>query len=158
MVPLHCVPRVEGRAQLAGLFGVHKPDSDLKRMIVDRRPRNACELSAELALARYLGQFPMSAEEREIYSPKLLIRFGTLPHAALFIDALWTDTTSVLACVEDAKDFFYLLSMPLKRHGESAFGLPVLSQHVADLLTDPMEPDVEMIPVLTSVAMGDQKA
>eukprot|EP00971_Amphidinium_carterae_P293072 5818910-Amphidinium_carterae.1 len=78
---------MEGRAQLAGLFGVCKADSDLKRMIVDRRPRNACELGAELALARFLGQFPMSAAVQEIYSPKLLIGFGTLPHAALFADA-----------------------------------------------------------------------
>eukprot|EP00971_Amphidinium_carterae_P335843 6471895-Amphidinium_carterae.2 len=158
LVPLHTIPCIEGRPQLAGLFGVHKADSDLKRMIVDRRPRNACELGAELALARFLGQFPMSAEESEIYSPRLLIRFGTLPHAALFADALWTRSTRVLACVEDAKDFFYLLAMPSSRHCESAFGVPVLARQVSDLMATPVHPDTEVVPVLTSVAMGDQKA
>eukprot|EP00971_Amphidinium_carterae_P199030 3949727-Amphidinium_carterae.1 len=127
-------------------------------MIVDRRPRNACELSAELALARFLSRSPMLQEEASLYTPRLLIRFGTLPHAALFVDALWTTSTRVLACVEDAKDFFYLLAMPPHRHLESAFGLPVAAKHVSDLLDEPMDPEAEVIPVLTSVAMGDQKA
>eukprot|EP00971_Amphidinium_carterae_P293324 5823939-Amphidinium_carterae.2 len=94
----------------------------------------------------------MLPEESEIYTPRLLIRFGTLPHAALFADALWTTSTRVLACVEDAKDFFYLLSMPQQRHMESAFGLPVAAKHVYDLMSDPPDPETEVIPVLTSVA------
>eukprot|EP00971_Amphidinium_carterae_P350924 6491809-Amphidinium_carterae.1 len=158
LVPLSEIPVCQGRPQLGGLFGVPKVGTSRVRMIVDRRPRNACELSAELALARFLSRHPMSWHESTVYPPSLLIRFGTLPHAALFVDALWTSTTKVLAYVEDAKDFFYLLAMPRVRHKESAFGLPVRAQEVCDLLDQACPPEERVIPVLTSVAMGDQKA
>eukprot|EP00971_Amphidinium_carterae_P263901 5235579-Amphidinium_carterae.3 len=119
LVPLSSIPRAHERVLLGGLFGVQKADSHLRRMIVDRRPQNACELGPELALLRYLHQYPLEEEEARQYPWSFLMRLGTLPRAALFTDALWTSSTRMVACVEDAKDFFYLLSMPMCRHCET---------------------------------------
>eukprot|EP00971_Amphidinium_carterae_P155418 3082248-Amphidinium_carterae.2 len=115
-------------------------------------------MSAELALARHISRCPLDDAEACQYPFSLLLRFGTLPHAALFVDALWSSSTRLRACVEDAKDFFYLLAMPEVRHVESAFGLPVKAGEFSDLLDGTFSSQEEMIPVLTSVAMGDQKA
>eukprot|EP00971_Amphidinium_carterae_P157033 3112807-Amphidinium_carterae.1 len=100
----------------------------------------------------------MDSAETQQYPWSFLIRLGTLPHAALFTDALWTESTKMVACVEDAKDFFYLLAMPEVRHRESAFGIPVRAELVSHLMSGHQDPDCLMVPVLTSVAMGDQKA
>eukprot|EP00971_Amphidinium_carterae_P218095 4329399-Amphidinium_carterae.1 len=67
----------------AGVFGVEKPDSNMLRLIVDRRRKNATEVGLRQGLVQ-LRDADLIDEARFGY----LMRHMTLPHASQFTDLL----------------------------------------------------------------------
>eukprot|EP00971_Amphidinium_carterae_P352836 6492748-Amphidinium_carterae.2 len=137
-----------------GLFGVAKADSDLVRLIVDRRRANMVERSMR---AVTLADDSLSCERKGE-----LLRLMTLPHASQFLDLVVPRGGALLICLEDARDFFYLLQLPEVRVKETMLGLSLSTKQLFSRLGRAVpaefagEPTCSLL--LRSPAMGDQKS
>eukprot|EP00971_Amphidinium_carterae_P351168 6491953-Amphidinium_carterae.1 len=105
----------------AGVFGVEKPDTCKVRMIVDRRRKNATEVSMRTSL---YGRCGATMSEDRLH---LLKRHMTLPHSLQFGDLLLPRHCELDMSVMDCKDFFYLLRVPEAAIWCTAVGRPVSS-------------------------------
>eukprot|EP00971_Amphidinium_carterae_P078453 1551722-Amphidinium_carterae.1 len=145
-----------GQHLRAGLFGVEKPQTTARRVIVDRRRRNAVE--------RCLRQVVMEKALAERWPPEKLEhawRLLTLPHGSQLGDIMCSPKSTIKCWSEDARDYFYLLRYAPLRHTETIVGYNVDS---CDFTRD--ELDSWGVPAawssfalaLVSPAMGDQKS
>eukprot|EP00971_Amphidinium_carterae_P350331 6491491-Amphidinium_carterae.1 len=156
--PVHPSEAHEWRGQhlRAGLFGVVKPQSSLRRVIVDRRRRNSIErclrnVVAERALAE---SWPVAELE---HAWRLL----TLPHGSQLSEIMCTPLGRVLGWSEDARDYFYLLRYDDIRHSETIIGYDVPTSEFEKAELEQMgvpEDWHEFALALVSPAMGDQKS
>eukprot|EP00971_Amphidinium_carterae_P063954 1265951-Amphidinium_carterae.2 len=108
-----------GRHLRAGVFGVAKPDTDSLRMIIDRRRKNATEVSVRAALYERVGK--LLDKDRLLHLKKHM----TLPHALQFGDLLLPKDCVMDMALLDCKDFFYLLRVPEAAMWETPVGRPV---------------------------------
>eukprot|EP00971_Amphidinium_carterae_P162590 3223250-Amphidinium_carterae.1 len=144
-----CRPVRPSEAQLwhgqhlrAGLFGVAKPDTKMRRVIIDRRRRNSIE--------RCLRQVMMEKALREQWEPERLEhawRLMTLPHGSQLGELLCSPRTTIrYASV---------------RHAETIVGFNVATteftaEELCSLGIPADWPEVAL--ALVSPAMGDQKS
>eukprot|EP00971_Amphidinium_carterae_P266685 5290002-Amphidinium_carterae.3 len=122
--PVHAssVSTWQGQHLRAGLFGVPKPNTEMRRVIVDRRRRNAIERCLRHVVKERALSQRWSAEELE-HAWRLL----TLPHGSQLGELLCSPQSVVRCWSEDAKDYFYLLRYPEIRHAETVIGYNVAS-------------------------------
>eukprot|EP00971_Amphidinium_carterae_P075901 1499652-Amphidinium_carterae.2 len=146
----------QGHHLRAGLFGVEKPQTHLRRVIVDRRRRNAIE--------RCLRQIIMEKAKNEHWSPEELEhawRLMTLPHGSQLTEILCSPGTVLRCWSEDARDYFYLLRYADIRHAETIIGYDIPTEEfTADELVRFHIPSswASFSLALISPAMGDQKS
>eukprot|EP00971_Amphidinium_carterae_P277412 5505535-Amphidinium_carterae.1 len=140
----------------AGLFGVEKPQSSLRRVIVDRRRRNAIE--------RCVRQIVLEKALAEKWPPENLEyawRLLTLPHGSQLGEMMCSPQACIRGWSEDARDYFYLLRYADIRHAETIIGYDVSSAEYSpdELAEMGIEQDWEKFALaLVSPAMGDQKS
>ncbi len=127
--------RLHGVRCSAGMLGVTKKDSDVLRMIVDRRRSNALERSFGQAFWKWLES--LSAEERA----RVLTLF-MLPCGSQFTDLWLAAGEEFEIFYEDAKDFYYILGWPAELWASSANWPTAIGQAAC----------------LVAPAMGDAKA
>eukprot|EP00971_Amphidinium_carterae_P210931 4185404-Amphidinium_carterae.1 len=145
-----------GQHLRAGLFGVEKPGSSQRRVIVDRRRRNSVE--------RCLRQVILERALREKWDPMDLEhawRLLTLPHGSQLGEIMCSPATAIKGWSEDAKDYFYLLRYDGLRHAETIIGYDLFVEDFsADELTAMGVPaDWKRFSLgLIPPAMGDQKS
>eukprot|EP00971_Amphidinium_carterae_P282208 5602370-Amphidinium_carterae.1 len=109
-----------GQHLRAGLFGVAKPQTEQRRVIIDRRRRNAVE--------RCLRQVVLETALRDRWDPHQLEhawRLLTLPRGAQLAELLCSPCSQVHCWSEDARDYFYLLRYDAVRHAETIVGFDV---------------------------------
>jgi len=151
-----------GRTVRAGLFGVAKKNTLLRRMIVDRRPMNSLEYDLVTALRLHRARDPsiLPTAEDVAYAERLAI----LPHASQFCDIFMTAGSRLTINLADASDFYYLFEWGRERALDTIVGWPI---YPLSLLGAGATRDVDGLralpPVphslyLRSPAMGDQKA
>eukprot|EP00971_Amphidinium_carterae_P346744 6488398-Amphidinium_carterae.3 len=147
-------PRLGKHHLRTGLFGVSKADTDLVRLIVDRRRANMVERSMR---AVTLADPSLSPERRCD-----LLRMMTLPHACQLLDLVVPPGGGFHICLEDARDFFYLLQLPEVRVKETMLGsrLPTteLYHRLGRAVPDEFRKEATCSLLLRSPAMGDQKS
>eukprot|EP00971_Amphidinium_carterae_P332781 6467102-Amphidinium_carterae.1 len=149
-------PLWQGQHLRTGLFGVTKPQTDLRRVIIDRRRRNSIE--------RCLRQVLMEKAVEQSWDPERLEhawRLLTLPHGSQLTEILCSPQSVVRCWSEDARDYFYLLRYASVRHTETIVGFNVATaEFSADELQALGVPPSwqELALALVSPAMGDQKS
>jgi hypothetical protein len=157
-------PSIGGKPAAAELFGVPKKGSELRRVILDRRRRNAMEKP----LDRVLTELAVRGELDEDTLHHLL-RLSVLPHPVQFADLVLAQGQQLLISTEDVAEFYHSLEWPRCRWHENAVGGLL---RPADLLPFVMRPDRRAAlwadvrgggngwrqPCLTSPGMGDQKS
>eukprot|EP00971_Amphidinium_carterae_P029534 581407-Amphidinium_carterae.1 len=150
VVDYEAATRSHGRSLSSGLFGVSKPGSDLKRVIVDRRRKNACERS--LREATLLA----SAEQQwDLDRTLSLGREMTLPHPLQFKDLFMVHNSRLRIDTKDAKDYFYLMSLPEAQRHATPIGWPLRRRELG--LTDPHDAGESLVILcLTAPAMGSK--
>ena len=130
LLPVDAAAHRRGRPVAAHLFGVVKKASDLLRVIVDRRPRNALEFGVRVAL-----HMVMQARPDLTHDVVECLRLLVLPSAAMFTDIMLGPGETIYIDVDDVKDYFYMLAWPPERWGENAIGLPITVDMIASLAT-----------------------
>eukprot|EP00971_Amphidinium_carterae_P037555 738405-Amphidinium_carterae.1 len=147
VIPFEGAPRSLGRSLASGLFGVPKPGSELCRLIVDRRRKNACERSIrEAACAR------ASEESWEDEQLMMVIREMTLPHSLQFRDLFLCEHSYLHIDTKDAKDYFYLMALPPAQRHATPIGWPLKNSE----LDGEGDPDDTVMLALTAPAMGSK--
>eukprot|EP00971_Amphidinium_carterae_P184423 3661368-Amphidinium_carterae.1 len=118
-------PHSRGRRLAAGMFGVAKPGSDLRRVRIDRRRKNACDFSLrEVTCAEALkASWPTS---RMLSA----LRRMTLPHSLQLKDLFLRRRSRLWITTKDAKDYFYLMQLPHWQREATIVGWPVLRHEV----------------------------
>eukprot|EP00971_Amphidinium_carterae_P282209 5602371-Amphidinium_carterae.1 len=145
-----------GQHLRAGLFGVAKPQTEQRRVIIDRRRRNAVE--------RCLRQVLIEIALRDRWDPQQLEhawRLLTLPHGAQLAELLCSPCSQVHCWSEDARDYFYLLRYDEVRHAETIVGFDVAASEFTPTQLEAwgVSKDLERFCLaLISPAMGDQKS
>ena len=143
----------------AGLFGVAKKNTDLLRVIVDRRMRNACERGLEEVLVEHCLKTGVEADQVIEYRRRMVF-----PHASQFIDLFVPQGSRLNIDVDDAADFYYLMAWSRAQLPHNVVGDSVSA---SDLLLAGVTQDVDRLRdlgdqkrywSLLSPAMGDQKA
>eukprot|EP00971_Amphidinium_carterae_P009932 195914-Amphidinium_carterae.4 len=109
--------RFHGRRVCAGAFGVPKKDSNLARIIIDRRPQNSREWSVRETLLRQLKEGVLPPEEF-VHLTDLM----TLPFPGQFTRLLVPRGGLILTSAEDAADYYYNLSLPEVMRRTNAVG------------------------------------
>eukprot|EP00971_Amphidinium_carterae_P263677 5231264-Amphidinium_carterae.1 len=119
-IPFASMPRSRGRSLASGLFGVSKPGSEKRRLIIDRRRKNACERSMREAacIAAVREQW---ADERLLE----VIREMTLPHPLQLRDLFMVAESVLRIDTKDAKDYFYLMALPPGQLQATPVGWPL---------------------------------
>eukprot|EP00971_Amphidinium_carterae_P118978 2357183-Amphidinium_carterae.1 len=147
-VPYAKVPRSCGRSVASGLFGVSKPGSDLRRVIVDRRRKNACERSLREAACAW-------AVEEQWGEDRLLavVREMTLPHPMQFKDLFAVTGSQLHIDTKDAKDYFYLMALPDAQLHSTPIGWPLRAREL-EMTTE--AGDEMMMLCLRAPAMGSK--
>eukprot|EP00971_Amphidinium_carterae_P188722 3746151-Amphidinium_carterae.1 len=150
IVDYDAVPRSRGRSLSSGLFGVSKPGSNLKRVIVDRRRKNACERSLREATLL------VSAEQQwDLDRTLSLVREMTLPHPLQFKDLFMVHNSRLRIDTKDAKDYFYLMSLPDAQRQATPIGWPLRRRELG--LIEPQDgADSLVLLCLTAPAMGSK--
>eukprot|EP00971_Amphidinium_carterae_P324936 6454969-Amphidinium_carterae.1 len=116
-VPASEVSTWRGQHLRAGLFGVEKPSTPMRRVIIDRRRRNAVE--------RCLRQVILEKAQEESWAPQELEhawRLLTLPHGSQLAEMMCSPKSVIRGWGEDARDYFYLLRYADLRHTETIVG------------------------------------
>eukprot|EP00971_Amphidinium_carterae_P349168 6490879-Amphidinium_carterae.3 len=140
----------------AGLFGVEKPQTLQRRVIVDRRRRNAVEVCLRHVLLQRAVSEHWDPDDLE-HAWRLL----TLPHGAQLCELMCSPLSQVRCWSEDAKDYFYLLRYAPVRHAETIIGFDLdASEYSLAELTAMGVPTglTRFCLALISPAMGDQKS
>eukprot|EP00971_Amphidinium_carterae_P329375 6461779-Amphidinium_carterae.1 len=80
-IPVAAAPSSRSRSLASGVFGVSKPESELRRVIVDRRRKNCCERS--LREAAFVASVAERWSDQKFME---VVREMTLPHPMQFRD------------------------------------------------------------------------
>eukprot|EP00971_Amphidinium_carterae_P122874 2432217-Amphidinium_carterae.2 len=114
-----------GKRVYAGLFGVPKKDSDLARIIIDRRPQNSREMSIRETLMMMMREAKISVADFEHLTDLM-----TLPYPGQFTRILLPPGALMLTSAEDAADYYYNLSLPDVMRAATAVGAPLSEAEV----------------------------
>eukprot|EP00971_Amphidinium_carterae_P020160 397147-Amphidinium_carterae.1 len=120
VIPYEEIPRSHARSLSSGLFGVEKPGTEKRRVIVDRRRKNACERS--LREAACLAAVVNNWSETKLMET---IREMTLPHPMQFKDLFLTADSELRIDTKDARDYFYLMALPQAQRNATPIGWPL---------------------------------
>eukprot|EP00971_Amphidinium_carterae_P220047 4368088-Amphidinium_carterae.1 len=118
--PIDGCNRFNGRRVYAGAFGVPKKDSQMARIIIDRRPQNSREMSVREAVLQLLKKGELDDGEF-LHLTDLM----TLPFAGQFARILCPPGCVMSTSAEDAADYYYNLSLPDVMRETNAVGVPL---------------------------------
>ncbi|MBM4022198.1 MAG: hypothetical protein FJ284_08145 [Planctomycetes bacterium] len=157
-------PVVAGVRASAALFGVAKKDSELLRVILDRRRRNCMEKSLDRVITEMYESGQLD-DDTFLH----LLRLVTLPHPCQLVDLVLKPSDRVLISSEDVAEFYHSLEWPEQRWPENAVGSLVRPSSLLGLVSNDiarrqlldiirLSGDAWLQPALSSPGMGDQKA
>ena len=153
------IPRWQGLAIRAGLFGVGKKLSELLRIIIDKRRKNACEKALLRVLLAEAHRCNVSDDELA-----MLLRLYVLPHASQFVDFFLPRPCVFSINLDDAQDYYYYMAWPENVQCHNIVGWPIAAD---ELIAAGARRDVQKLLSygsqsinlgLTAPAMGDHKA
>ena len=110
-------PCLAGRAATSQFFGVAKKDSQLLRVILDRRPRNCMEKTLHRVLVERLLDGRLAPD---VFHH--LVRLLALPHPVQLTDLMIGPSETLRVSSEDVAEFYHSLQWPRTSWAEDAVG------------------------------------